>query len=196
MSTVHTIGHSTHSCEELTHALKENRIEVLVDIRSTPYSSFSPQFDRELLKERLQQSGIKYLFLGAELGGRPGRSDYYDSRGRAVYGRMVSDVEFTAGIDRLERGMGEFRVAIMCGEEDPTHCHRRLLVSRVLIERGHDILHIRSNGRIQTETQLATDSGIELIDSQPALFAEMDQDRWRSTASVSHKRAPKDFSKP
>jgi hypothetical protein len=29
-----------------------------------------------------------------------------------------------------------------------------------------------------------------LVNEQPALFAELDEDQWRSTASVSPKRAP------
>jgi uncharacterized protein (DUF488 family) len=196
MSIAYTVGHSTHSYEELSDALKNNEIEVLVDIRSAPYSSYTPQFDRELLKQSLQQSGIKYIFLGAELGGRPDNEDYYDSQGRVVYGRMVSDAEFISGLDRLERGIAEFRVAVMCGEEDPAHCHRRLLVGRVLIERGHTLIHIRSEGRTQTEEQVAAESGKELIHTQPALFAEIDEDRWRSTVSVLQKSAQRSSSKP
>jgi uncharacterized protein (DUF488 family) len=103
---------------------------------------------------------------------------------------MKTDKEFIAGIERLERGITDFRVALLCGEEDPAHCHRRLLIGRVLSERGHELLHIRADGRLQTEHEVASESGKPLVNGQPALFAELDEDKWRSTASVSPKRAP------
>ncbi|MGB6722015.1 MAG: DUF488 domain-containing protein [Terracidiphilus sp.] len=190
MSTVYTIGHSAHSVEELIGLLIGRAIDVVVDTRSAPYSRFAPQFDREVLRQSLVESGIKYLFLGGELGGRPKNPAYYDDHGRVLYGRMKTDEDFAAGIERLERGIAAFRVALLCGEEDPAHCHRRLLVGRVLVERGHEILHIRADGRLQTDAEVAAESGKPLVNGQPALFAELDEDQWRSTASVSPKRAP------
>ncbi len=190
MSTVYTIGHSSHSYEELAKLLAAHRIDVVVDTRSAPYSHFVPQFDREILQRSLTGSGIKYLFLGSELGGRPKSPEYYDNRGRVLYGRMKTDRAFAGGIERLERGIAEFRVALLCGEEDPANCHRRLLVGRVLVERGHELLHIRADGCLQSEAQVTAESGKPLVSKQPALFAELDEDQWRSTASVLPKRAP------
>src|SRR4051794_26625685 len=133
MGTVYSIGHSSHPSEVFTELLGKHAIQVLVDVRSAPYSRYAPQFDREFLHRMLHAVGIKYLFLGRELGGRPDNQAYYDSDGRVVYSRMTADGAFVSGIERLERGMAEYRVALMCGEEDPAHCHRRLLVARVLI---------------------------------------------------------------
>ncbi len=78
----------------------------------------------------------------------------------------------------------------MCGEEDPAHCHRRLLVARVLAEHDHQVLHIRGDGRLETDAEVSTASRKPLVNEQPALFAELDEDQWRSTASVLPKRAP------
>jgi uncharacterized protein (DUF488 family) len=190
MSTVYTIGHSAHTCEKLGGLLRDRLIEVVVDTRSAPYSRFAPQFDRELLQRSLASSGIRYLFLGGELGGRPRSGEYYDAHGHVLYGRMITDPVFMAGMERLERGIAEFRVALLCGEENPAHCHRRLLVGRVLAERGHELLHIRGDGRVQTDAEVAAESGKSLVNEQPALFAELDEDQWRSTASVSPRKAP------
>jgi uncharacterized protein (DUF488 family) len=194
MSTVYTVGHSSHTFEDFLRLLTGNRIDVVVDTRSSPYSKFVPQFDREIILRDLTQAGIKYLFLGAELGGRPANPDYYDERGHVLYSRITKDAAFSAGIERLERGMASFRIALICGEEDPAHCHRRLLVSRVLIERGHEILHIRGDGRVETDSDVTAASGKCLVNEQPALFAELNEDQWRSTASVSPKRVPASFS--
>jgi|SRR5580658_6296132 uncharacterized protein (DUF488 family) len=190
MGVVYTIGHSAHSWETFAAMLKEHRVDVVVDIRSAPYSRFAPQFDHEILQKKLAEAGVRHLFLGTELGGRPDNRQYYDNQGHVLYGRMTADPDFQAGIDRLERGIANYRVALLCGEEDPAHCHRRLLVGRVLAERGHELLHIRADGRLQSEAQLTTESRKHLVQEQPALFAELEEDQWRSTASVSPKRAP------
>lgn len=194
MSTVYTIGHSAHSYEAFAALISSHRIEVVVDIRSAPYSRFAPQFDREILHRSLSLSGVKYLFLGDELGGRPKNPAYYDAQGRVLYSRMTADPTFVAGVERLERGMTDFRIAMLCGEEDPAHCHRRLLVGRVLMERGHRILHLRGDGRVETDAEVAGESGKPLVNKQPALFAELDEDQWRSTASVLPKKVPENSS--
>ena len=190
MSTVYTIGHSSHRFETVADLLLAHGIQVVVDTRSAPYSRFAPQFDREVLQKELAAAGVRYLFLGAELGGRPANPAYYDSHGRVLYGKLTSDSAFLAGIERLERGVAEFRVALLCGEEDPAHCHRRLLIGRVLTERGHEVLHIRADGRVETEAEVTAESNKPLAANQPALFAELDEDQWRSTASVSPRKAP------
>ncbi len=190
MSSFFTIGHSNHSAEEWLALLKQHQIDVVADTRSSPYSKYVPQFDKELMQRSLEEAGIRYLFLGAELGGRPANPDYYDAKGRVLYGRMCGDARFQAAIARLETGIERFRVALVCGEEDPAHCHRRLLIGRVLAERGHTMLHIRGDGRVEPDETVAAEAGKPLVSGQPALFAELDEDQWRSTASVSPKRAP------
>jgi uncharacterized protein (DUF488 family) len=189
VSMVYTVGHSSHPFEEFLKLLGDHGVAVLVDVRSAPYSKYAPQFDREVLQRTLNAAEIKYLFLGGELGGRPKNQAYYDEEGHAVYSRMTTDPAFVAGIERLERGMANYRLALMCGEEDPAHCHRRLLVARILIERGHDVLHIRGDGRVESDEDVASQSGKSLVNEQPSLFAELDEDQWRSTASVLPKRA-------
>ena len=190
MSSFFTIGHSNHAIEKWLGVLRQHEVEVVVDTRSSPYSKYVPQFDREPMQRSLEQEGIRYLFLGAELGGRPADPAYYDGNGHVIYGRLSEDARFREGIARLETGMERFRVALVCGEENPAHCHRRLLVGRVLSEHGSTMLHIRGDGRVESDAQVAAASGKPLVDAQAELFAEIEEDKWRSTASVSPKRAP------
>ena len=119
MRTIYTIGHSSHTAENFLALLQQYCIEVLVDTRSALYSRYSPQFDRETLRDAVTTAGIKYLYLGDVVGGRPKDECHYDDQGRARYGKMGKDAEFLSGIERLERGAGDFRVALMCSEEDP-----------------------------------------------------------------------------
>jgi uncharacterized protein (DUF488 family) len=145
------------------------------------------------VQRSLEEAGIRYLYLGAELGGRPANPAYYDAKGRVLYSRLRDDARFQTAIVRLESGIERFRVALLCGEEDPANCHRRLLIGRVLTERGHTMLHIRGDGRLESDEAVAAEAGKPLIDAQPALFAELDEDQWRSTASVLPKKAPESF---
>ena len=190
MSSFFTVGHSNHDIDIWLALLRQHEVEVAVDTRSSPYSKYVPQFDKELMQRSLEQAGIRYLFLGAELGGRPAEPAYYDASGRVLYSRLRDDARFQAAIARLEDGMERFRVALVCGEEDPAHCHRRLLIGRVLTEHGHTMLHIRGDGRVESDATVATESGKSLVDPQGELFAEIEEDKWRSTASVLPKRAP------
>ncbi len=190
---VYTVGHSNVSQEAFVALLKAHDIEVLVDVRSAPYSKFVPHFNGDALKPAVVRAGIKYLYLGRELGGRPREPRFYDSEGHVRYDRIAESPEFHEGIERLLRGIREHRVAIMCNEEDPHECHRRLLVGRVLTERGVAVLHIRGDGRVQPEDELAEadrkDAPAEV--QQEFAFVAREKPEWKSTRSVSPGRPPK-----
>lgn len=68
MSHVYTIGHSTRSLQEFIELLRENDIGILVDVRSWPSSSRYPHFDRESLARSLGEDGVRYEWLGEQLG--------------------------------------------------------------------------------------------------------------------------------
>ncbi|MGH3088340.1 MAG: DUF488 family protein [Rubrobacteraceae bacterium] len=174
---VFTIGHSNHSLEEFLGLLKEHGIEALVDVRSHPRSRYAPHFNKDVLKKAVDDRSVKYLFLGRELGGRPEGDEFYDEDGRVDYGRVAQSETFKEGVRRVKDGAGRFRVALMCSEEDPTGCHRELLVGRVLREEGVDVRHIRGEGNIQSEEDLEED--------QLALFEEpREREEWKSVKPI------------
>jgi uncharacterized protein (DUF488 family) len=181
---LYTVGHSNHPEEKFLELLHQHQIEVLADVRSQPYSRYNPQFNEANLKRAAEAAGICYLFLGQELGGRPKGDEFIDDEGHALYHRMADSPEFLAGLERLQRTIEERRVAIMCSEEDPAVCHRHLLVTRVLGGRGIPILHIRGDGRLETEEQIARQ------EKQGVLFADLKEDSWKSLRSVSPRHGP------
>jgi uncharacterized protein (DUF488 family) len=75
MPTVFTIGHSTHPLSGILDLLRRHGVTALANVRSAPYSRFNPQFNREALEQALDAIGIKYVFLGRELGARPAVRD-------------------------------------------------------------------------------------------------------------------------
>lgn len=173
-----SIGHSKHPIDRFLQLLKGHGVEALIDVRSVPYSRFSPQFSIHALRTSVAEGGCEYVFLGKELGGRPEGRAFYDDEGHVLYGRRAEAPEFLAGIERLAAEAGRRRVAMMCSEEDPETCHRRLLVGRALEPRGIVVDHIRGDGRLQPDSELAPIGG-----RQGALFGS-DDDAWRSKRPV------------
>ncbi len=183
---VFTIGHSSHTIDRFLALLKQFAVEVLVDTRSLPRSSFAPQFDLQPFREAVKRAGLRYLNLGRQLGGRPEGPEFYDATGHVLYWKVAQSPAFQEGIARLESGMRRFAIALLCAEEDPARCHRRLLVGRVLAERGVSVEHIRGDGRLQSEAELSAADGVRA--PQMSLFEEARSPEWKSIPSVSQRR--------
>jgi uncharacterized protein (DUF488 family) len=182
-----SIGHSNVDLARLVDLLDAFGIDVVADVRSFPRSSFVPHFNGESLRLTLAEHGIQYVFLGRELGGRPEGDHFYDDDDYVLYGQVAEADFFQAGLERLLRGAKEFRVAVLCSEENPATCHRHLLIGRVLRDRGFEMNHIRHDGSLRTEDDLTRDSAPCV---QEALFGAAREREWKSLQSVSRKRAP------
>ena len=98
--TMYTIGHSNHKADEFIQILHHYQIQLVVDVRSEPYSKYCPQFNKDTIKQMLSNSGIKYLFLGKELGARPEDKDCYVNS-KVSFDKLRSLVSFKKGISRL-----------------------------------------------------------------------------------------------
>ena len=150
--TVFTIGHSNLEFARFADLLKQHGVHAVADVRSSPYSQYNPQFNREQLQRLLRERGISYVFLGEELGARRSERGCYVN-GRADYGLIAQTPAFKRGLDRIIDGSAKMRVAIMCAEKDPLDCHRCILVSPRLRERGLSVLHIHSDGSLEGQEQ-------------------------------------------
>jgi uncharacterized protein (DUF488 family) len=145
---VYTIGHSNHTIGRFIEMLKSASITAIGDVRSVPYSGRFPQFNKNDLSHQLQLNGIKYVFLGDQLGARSKDPNCYIDR-RADYSLIASTQEFKNGLQRAKEGARTFNIALMCAERDPLDCHRTILVSRHLLKENVDIFHILGNGSIE-----------------------------------------------
>lgn len=146
-----TIGHSNHSAEYLLRILKSHSITAVCDVRSSPYSRYAPQFNRNSLEHYLANAGIHYVFMGEQLGGRS-RNPNHHAQGRVQYDVVAASAEFKSGLDRLRNEITEETVVLMCTEKDPINCHRSILVSRYLRQEV-EILHILSDGTLETNAE-------------------------------------------
>jgi uncharacterized protein (DUF488 family) len=148
-TTIYSIGHSDHELEAFIALLERHAITTLVDVRSQPYSRWVPQANRETLARALKEAGLTYIFMGDSLGGRPSDTSLYDAGqadGRPDYEKIATTPTFSAGIERLLELANESTVVMMCSEGDHRHCHRTLLITPTLLERGGRVFHIRPDG--------------------------------------------------
>ncbi len=175
-----TIGHSNHTLDHFLSLLTSHQVQVLVDVRSQPRSSYCQQFDRDVLQAVAPRKNIQYMFMGDSLGGRPMEIDFYDSSGHALYSRMAQAPWFLEGISQIEGLSKQHRLALMCSEEDPATCHRHLLIARVLADRGVEVRHIRGSGGIEDYAAVEAQES----DGQLPLFQEEAIDNWKSLRSV------------
>jgi uncharacterized protein (DUF488 family) len=75
--TILTIGHSRHPLARFVGLLEGAGATAVADVRSGPVSLFSPHFNKAALAASLAARRIDYIFLGNELGGRPGQPAMY-----------------------------------------------------------------------------------------------------------------------
>ncbi len=145
-----TVGHSNHPPETFINLLVRHGVDEVVDVRSAPYSRYTPHFNHENLQRTLDDIGIAHTYLGGELGGRPADRSCYDAEGRVRYERVAETDLFDDGLRRVIRAADERQVALLCTEKEPLECHRTLLVARFLVERGVAVAHILADGSLET----------------------------------------------
>ncbi len=170
-----TIGHSNHPLETFINLLLRHGIDEIVDVRSAPYSRYTPQFNHDALQHALDDIGIAYAYLGGELGGRPADRSCYDSDGRVRYDRVAETIQFDDGIRTVIRAADERRVALLCTEKEPLECHRTLLVARAIDERGVAVAHILADGDLESHSDaMARLVGVHKLPPNGDLFRTPD----------------------
>ncbi len=173
MREMFTVGHSNHTMEHFIELLRTHHISAIADVRSNPYSEYSPQFNRESLEEKLRDVRVEYVFLGGELGARRKEESCYVG-GQAKYHAIKNLSAFRHGLDRVLEGIGQYTVALLCAEADPLACHRTILICPALRARCPElkINHILGEGGLESHEE-AEQRLIRLHKLQPELFGEL-----------------------
>lgn len=155
-SKLYSIGHGHKSIETFLEELLSFGICFLVDVRSSPYSKWAPQFNMDVLSSFLNNCKIRYVYWGDTMGGRPQSSAYYDDKGFFDYEKMSKAEDFNIGISRLvNANENGFPVAVMCSEADPSQCHRSKLIGRELyVRNGIDMKHIIAPNKFILESEI------------------------------------------
>ncbi|MEQ1748095.1 MAG: DUF488 domain-containing protein [Prosthecobacter sp.] len=144
-----TIGYGNRTIVEFLQILRNYDVSFLLDVRSSPYSRFSPAFNKATLEAACRSVGVRYLFVGDQLGGRPRSDSCYDSEGRVDYLKLAQEEYFREGISRLNTAVSKgISFALMCSELRPEECHRSKLIGEALKRLHIQIRHIDADGSL------------------------------------------------
>ena len=143
---LYTIGFTQKSAERFFGLLESSQVVRVIDIRLNPggqLAGFAKQTDLKWFLERL--SGIGYVYQPelaptAEImeGFRSGRSwDAYAARFEA----LLDERRIPESLDRSLFDPGP--ACLLCSEDKPQHCHRRLVAERIAAAWGDvEIRHL------------------------------------------------------
>ena len=123
-----TIGYEGATLDGVVRALRAAGVETLVDVRAVARSR-RPGFAKTRLAAGLAEGGISYVHLrglGTPADGRAAAKAGRHDEMRRVFGEHLATPEAQADLRHLADrvGSGE-RVALLCYEAAPEHCHRR-----------------------------------------------------------------------
>ena len=165
---IYTIGYGSRSIEELIEVLRQHEIAYLIDVRSAPYSRYKPEFSKAPLANQLEQQGIRYVFMGDTLGGRPDDETCYVND-KVDYEKVKATEPYQRGIQRLHAAFSQQQsVVLMCSEGKPEECHRCKLISATLTTQEIPVIHIDENDEQVTQEQVVE----RLTGGQLSMFGE------------------------
>ena len=133
---IFTIGYEGATVPEFIAALKDARIERVIDVRALPLSR-RPGFSKSPLRAALEAVGIQYVHLkalGTPAQGRAAaRAGRHDELKRVYAGQLELPEAIAQSAQMLDLAR-EKPTALLCMERAPTHCHRSLLLDWVAPE--------------------------------------------------------------
>lgn len=184
--TLYSIGYATKPIDTFISQLNDYQVNVVVDIRSVPYSKVFFDYHKENIIQHLKRHNLRYVYLGDEFGPRSKDDSHYNEKGQIQFDRLMKSILFQQGVVRLKAGIEKgFTIALMCAEKDPVICHRSQLVGHYLAREGLsssdtiDLHHIRHDGTIETQEQLETRM-MEIHDQGDDLFMSYDDRKHRA----------------
>lgn len=154
-NTVYTIGYSGFSIDSFVATLKLNNVSLVIDVRSSAFSNYYPEYNKEALEKCLKANGIYYRNYANEFGARQNDRKYYCKEGYLDFEVFSKSEPFIQGVKKLCNSMEQnYAFALMCAEKDPICCHRTILVARAFFERGYNVVHLLASGQTTTQEEI------------------------------------------
>ena len=85
--------------------MRYHQCNIIIDVRSLPYSRIAPQFNRNRLSLSLRESNIHCMDFQKEFGTRQTSSYLLDPNGKVDFDKVRLSSSFKGGIARLTRGL-------------------------------------------------------------------------------------------
>jgi uncharacterized protein (DUF488 family) len=146
MGTLFTVGHSNHEPEQFIRLLQRHEIDLLIDVRSRPYSRYVPHFNKGSIGKVLLSNGVRYMYGGKFLGGMGGLS--------------IDDSTFLEKMGKVTQLATQQNVAMMCSEGKPFECHRFYkLGAFVMRDTGELVHHINRDSSLTLQDEFEENVG-------------------------------------
>jgi uncharacterized protein (DUF488 family) len=171
--TILTAGYGNRGFEKFIELMKRHGVTHLVDVRSVPQSSYWEDFRRERLERIVPPTGLKYVYMGDTLGGKPvypEGSPAADDEKAHIFCKadpsavdmhpLFNDPSFRLGLAKLmEAALDPARkICLMCGCLRPHKCHRSRLIGEALLAEGVEVLHLDDKGDPVSQQQVSLES--------------------------------------
>jgi uncharacterized protein (DUF488 family) len=150
MPRILTAGYGKDDFEGLAVRLAKCNVDRIIDVRSNPFSKHQEDFRRPRIDHLCQKIGLKYTYLGHQLGGKPSKEEL-QTEGRPDFEKIKLDPDFRSGLAQVIEWAKNDRVCLLCGCERPMQCHRGTLLAPELIDRGCNVVHIDDEGRMHSQ---------------------------------------------
>lgn len=143
-----TIGYEGTTVDRFLRALRDARIELLIDVRAVARSR-RPGFAKTALSANLEGAGIDYLHMSGlgtppdgRVAARAGRVDEM----HVIYNARLETAEAQAELANLAEIVRARRSCLMCFEADPAVCHRSILIRALRDLLPIDVQHLDALG--------------------------------------------------
>jgi uncharacterized protein (DUF488 family) len=145
MSPLFTIGYEKAAQSDVVAALKQARVQLVIDTRAVA-ASRRAGFSKKMLAAGLDDAGIAYLHLqklGTPAEGREAaRAGDFKKLWR-IYDKHIKTAPAKAELDELEKlTRSGRRVCLLCYERDPNECHRSRISELMHARTGQKIEHL------------------------------------------------------
>jgi uncharacterized protein (DUF488 family) len=147
MHSLATIGYEATTMERFLAALRDEGVNLLVDVRAVA-SSRRPGFSKTKLAANLEEAGIEYRHLralGTPADGRAAARAGRHAEMHAIFREHLATFDAQAELHTLAEWVQSGRhVCLLCFEADPAHCHRTLVADALAELVPIRVTHLRA----------------------------------------------------
>lgn len=151
---IYTIGYTAFSLNEFIEAIKNFGISCVIDVRSSPFSNYYTDYNKDTLERILKKHNILYRNYANEFGARQTNPAFY-SGDIVDFDKFIKSAQFLEGVSKVKKGIERgYKFVLMCAEKDPIKCHRSIMLGKGFSENGFDVKHIVSKKELESQKEL------------------------------------------
>jgi uncharacterized protein (DUF488 family) len=141
-----TVGYEGCTIGDVLAELKAAGVTLLIDVRAVPQSR-KPGFSKRQLAAGLDEQGIAYVHLqglGTPKAGRVAVRAGHPERMEVIFREHMRSDHAQAELAQAKELARPTRACLLCFEQDPMHCHRRLVAEMISASTAQSILHLHA----------------------------------------------------